>query len=275
MDSYNIPSAVKLLPEFIDVLSRWYIRRSRGRFASGSQDALSTLHYVLVEFTKISAPIVPFVSEEIFLNLQNDDRYESVHLSDLDKPKKSSLEGNVSLLEKMELVREISTLGQSLRVQNNLKVRQPLQKVEIYIKNKELANKDDISWMNEIVKDELNVKQVEFVNKKPKDPLLVSSGLNDTLFVGLDPKLTPELEAEGIIRELTRQIQSQRKKLGLNMGDKIELKIQTEDKKLIEIIKNSTKDFAESVNATTVEFSKTILEHKLSINGSALTLSLS
>jgi isoleucyl-tRNA synthetase len=275
MDSYNIPAAVKLLPEFIDVLSRWYIRRSRSRFASGSQDALSTLHYIFVEFSKLSAPIVPFVSEEIFLTLQDGNDFESVHLADLTKPKKSILDDNSNLLKKMLLVREISTLGQSLRVQNNLKVRQPLQKVEVYIKDKELATKEDMQWMNEIVKDELNVKQVEFVNKKPKDELLVSSGLNDTLFVGLDPKLTPELEAEGILRELTRQIQSQRKKLGLNMGDKIELTIQTEDKKLDEIIKKNTKEFSESVNATKVQFSNTPLEHKLSINGSVLTLSLS
>ncbi|HRP50988.1 MAG TPA: class I tRNA ligase family protein [Candidatus Dojkabacteria bacterium] len=275
MDSYNIPSAVKLLPEFIDILSRWYIRRSRSRFAQGSEDALSTLHYILVEFTKLSASVVPFVSEEIFQNLQNDNQFESVHLSDLEKPKKSTLENNASLLQKMELVREISTLGQSLRVQNNLKVRQPLQSVEIYLQDKNLATEGDMGWMNEIVKDELNVKQVKFVNKKPENELLVSSGLNDTLFVGLDSKLTPELEAEGILRELTRQIQSQRKKLGLNMGDKIDLTIQTDDKKLDGIIKKNQKGFAESVNATNIHFTTANLEHKLSINGSELTLSLS
>lgn len=274
MDSYNIPSAVKLLPEFIDVLSRWYIRRSRSRFAAGSVEALSTLHYVLVEFSKMSAPVVPFVSEEIFLNLQFNNEFESVHLTNLDKPKKTDLEKNSDLLKKMDLVREISTLGQSLRVQNNLKVRQPLQKVEIQIKDKEILTKEDLQWMNEIVKDELNVKQVEFIDKKPNEEFLTSS-TNENLIVGLDPRITSELEAEGIIRELTRQIQSQRKKIGLQMGDGITLTINTSDEKLINTIKRNQKELTESINAKLVKFSDKSLEQRLIINGIEVTLSIS
>ena len=69
MDEYNIPSAVREIPKFIDDLSKWYIRRSRSRFNAGDTSALSTLYYVLVEFIKVIAPVSPFISEAIYQNL--------------------------------------------------------------------------------------------------------------------------------------------------------------------------------------------------------------
>lgn len=274
MEAYNIPSAVKLLPEFVDILSRWYIRRSRDRFTSGSKEALSTLYHVLVEFSKVSASVVPFVSEEIYRTLTSGikNHPESVHLTDLTEPK-SGL--NQSLLAHMNLVREIAALGQSLRVQNNLKVRQPLQKVLIDVGKERKFSQTNLEWMVEIIKDELNVKQVVF-GKVPlnKDNLLVTSDINKTLLIGLDKKITPELENEGLLRELTRQIQSQRKRLGFKMGDKVKISLNTDDLKLKKAIGSSLETFKSSINASTFNVTGEKEAIEMKVNGITVSVSI-
>jgi isoleucyl-tRNA synthetase len=84
LSSYNVPSAVKSLEEFVDDLSRWYVRRSRDRISRGDSEALSTLYKVLMEFSKASAPIIPFISENIyrFLIKAKENDLNSFHLCD-------------------------------------------------------------------------------------------------------------------------------------------------------------------------------------------------
>ena len=278
MDNYLIPPAVKILPEFIDTLSRWYIRRSRNRFANGSNEALSTLYKVLIEFSKLSASIVPFISEELYQSLvgSSEESAESVHLMNLEKPKSSEIKTHAVLVENMRIVREISSLGQSLRVQNNLKVRQPLSKVEIYLIERKKFSQSDLIWMIEIIKDELNVKHVEFKTKKLNDvKLLVTSSTNQNLFVGLDSTITPELETEGILREFTRQIQHIRKKQGFKIGDTIEVTIQTESKKLLDSLNKTKDEFEKSINTKLLTISKEPQKTELTINNHKVTLSIS
>lgn len=274
MESYDIPSAVKVLPEFVDILSRWYIRRSRQRFADGDKQALSTLYSVLIEFIKICAPIVPFSTEDIFLNLSRgiDGFSESVHLENLKDYKENVIKDSKELVEKMDMVRTISTLGQSLRVQNSLKVRQPLSEICVKIQKTQEPNKEELIWMIDIIKDELNVKKVTFLQNLPegKDWLLAKN----TLSISLNSKITPELEQEGILREVTRQIQNQRKKLGLQMGDFISIKLQIEDKKLEQVISRNLESFKESINAKTLEIVTTKQAQQLDINGKIITISI-
>lgn len=279
MERYSIPAAVKVLPEFIDTLSRWYIRRSRERFSAGSKDALQTLYTILVEFSKLSACIVPFVSEDIYQNLfhsLNKDSTESVHLTDLKNPSKKELKDNEPLLLNMDIVRSIATLGQSLRVQNNLKLRQPLAKVQISTKEKSKIDSHHIAWMEEIVKDELNVKEVIFTSKAPTGQHWITANqIDGNLSVSLYTEISRELEQEGLLRELSRKIQDQRKQRGLKIGDKINITLGTENQLLIDTLKVYREDFNQSVNATSVEFDESAKGIELNVNGIIVHLIIS
>lgn len=267
MENYNIPSAVRTIPEFIDLLSRWYIRRSRNRFADGNTDALATLHYVLVEFSKLCAPIIPFISEEIFQNLNNSDK-NSIHLEDISNPDEKLISSNESLVEQMNMVRTVSSLGQSLRVKNSLKVRQPLSEVVIVSETKISISKDDLGWIESIIKDELNVKKVKFDTKLPKGSnWLVNDESTDNIKVALDSILTKELETEGLMREFTRLIQAERKNQGLKFEDKIVLNISTSNTQLLSLITSKSKELSEAVGASKITTTSTDVDKKFKING--------
>ncbi len=212
LEQYNIPASVKLIQPTIDTISSWWIRRSRSRFASGDVEALQNLYAVLVQFAKTFAPQMPFLTESMYQNLVVNPRIknflESVHLElypevkDIDK----------NLLEEMEVVRSICSLGLNLRDENSLKLRQPLQKAYANIQNSELL---------EIVKEELNVKDVEFVKSKedlPKNVVLKEEGNN---LVALDIKLTKELKEEGFYNDFGRIIQNLRKEKGCKVGEEV------------------------------------------------------
>ena len=185
LNKFDAYSASVEIEKFVSDLSTWYIRRSRDRM---TDEFFSTCHEVLVTLCKLLAPFTPFIAEEIFRNLTGK---ESVHLADwptLSKSSKSSSEGE-TLRAQMRLVREICEQGHAQRKSNNLKVRQPLQKITI---DKKLS--EDLL---QLIKDELNVKEVVFGDK-----------------FELDTKLTPELEAEGRARDIVRDIQDARKAAG-------------------------------------------------------------
>jgi len=147
----------------------------------------------------IAAPVIPFITEEIFKNLTGK---QSVHLEDWPKPKPV----NQKLLEQMVLVRRICELGHAARKKAGIRVRQPLAKIRIKNQKLEIKNDDELV---QVIKEELNVKQVIFEEDKGE------------LKVKLDFKLTPALKAEGDARELVRQIQQQRKKQGCRLDQKI------------------------------------------------------
>lgn len=197
MDRYDLPSAMKPILPFIEDASNWYVRRSRRRFWKSEDDgdkgeAYRTLHYVLVRLSYILAPFTPFLAEELYQKLTGG---ESVHL--LDWPAAGGV--NEVVVGEMETVREYVNQGLSLRAANRLKVRQPLMSITVPTLGTAVN-------FGDILRDELNVKAVI------EGPELA-----------LDTVLTPELQREGMMRELVRNIQTARKAAGLNVDDRIVL----------------------------------------------------
>jgi len=158
LNEFDTTKAVRKIQEFINEdLSNWYIRRSRRRFWSeeltdDKKSVYNTTHEVLVNVAKLSAPFAPYISEEIYRNLTGD---KSVHLADFPVADEKLIDLNVE--EKMDLVRDLVGLGRSARESVKIKVRQPISNVLIDGKYESL-----ISDLVPLIKEELNVKQVEF-----------------------------------------------------------------------------------------------------------------
>ena len=164
LSNYEITEASKTLQEFVDDLSNWYVRRSRERFWQKGMEqdninAYMTLHTVLVTFCKICAPMIPFMTEEIYQNLvrTNDPTApESIHLCDF--PVRDDKMIDKDLESDMQLVLEASTLARSARNAANIKNRQPLSK--LYIKAERPLN----DYYKAILADELNVKEIDEID---------------------------------------------------------------------------------------------------------------
>jgi isoleucyl-tRNA synthetase len=208
LEEYNTVKACSEIRKYIDDLSTWYVRNSRDRFNEGDIKARKTLRYVLEKIVRILAPIIPFASEKIYQDMNG--KNKSVHLENW--PKSDGKWEDTLFLEKMELIRNQVSEALRQRDQNKIPLKWPLAKAKISDNN---YSKEFI----EIFKKEVNVKEVEFLKK-------TSSNID----VELDFGITPELEAEGYARELSRKVQSFRKKLGLNKEDEITLNIVCNEK---------------------------------------------
>lgn len=161
MEEYNLYKVVPLLVDFIDNLTNWYIRRSRRRFWKSENDedknnAYTTLYWVLVEFSKLMAPFLPFLTEAIFRNLSS--ARGSVHCEAY--PESNARLTNADLVEKMHNVRTIVTMARALRSRFNLKTRQPLSELTVVIRNDSMRGL--MQDMESLLRDELNVKKVRF-----------------------------------------------------------------------------------------------------------------
>ena len=265
-DEYNLPAVVKEYKLFISELSKWYIRRSRERFNDNNEQSLTTLYLVLVDFAKILAPMCPFISEEIFKNLTS---LESVHLCDFPKVNQKFYKENVDLLEKMEFVRNVVELGQSIRVQKGLKVRQVLSELQV--------EKEMDKWMENLIFDELNVKSVITVKKlNTLEGWIVASSEDKKLSISLNTNLTEELLSEGIYREVVRGIQNQRKKTGLIIGQKINLELGITDKQIEKVIKTNIEKLKKDIDASSIKLTSNILvwDVTIKINSSELMLKM-
>ena len=164
LDGYNVAAAGTEIEKFIDLLTNWYIRRSRRRFWKSENDkdkndAYETLFYILLEFSRLLAPFVPFLAEEIYLNLSKGELKDSVHLEDF--PVIRSELRDIELEQKMNIIRETVTLGRSLRNDNKLKIRQPLSELKI-ISN----NRKSVQELLPMVSEELNVKSISFIESE-------------------------------------------------------------------------------------------------------------
>ncbi|GIW23308.1 MAG: isoleucine--tRNA ligase [Candidatus Sericytochromatia bacterium] len=167
MDVYDLNMAVKPFVNFIEQLTNWYIRRSRRRFWKSEndlnkQEAYYTLYNVLIEFSKIIAPFLPFISEAIYQNLKNDDMPESVHLCDYPEYKEELRD--YFLESKMNLVQKAVSMGRALRARHKLKIRQPLK--TIYLVTKDSLLIESLGEMEDLIKEELNVKNVVLSDKE-------------------------------------------------------------------------------------------------------------
>lgn len=171
LDGYKSHMAVRHLQDFVDALSNWYVRRSRGRFWAEGQTAdkaaaFATLYEVLVDLTKLVAPFVPFLAERLYQNLVRSadaSAPESVHLAEFPEP--SEARRDDVLRSAMALVRDAVTLGQRVRNENKLKVRQPLGEAILVV-----ASDDERAFLDrfqEAIREELNVERVTFT-KEPE-----------------------------------------------------------------------------------------------------------
>ncbi len=163
MDQYDLQRAVRPFVRFMEDLTNWYIRRSRRRFWKSQNDddkrqAYATLNYVLLQFSKIAAPFVPFIAESIYQNLRTDDMPVSVHLCDF--PTADGARRDTALEADMEVVMTIVRMGRLLRTDNDLKVRQPLSTLHVVSRDAALLGR--LHAYEDIVRDELNVKEIVF-----------------------------------------------------------------------------------------------------------------
>jgi isoleucyl-tRNA synthetase len=213
LDGFDTPRAARPLREFVEDFSTWYVRRSRERVksedAADRKNALSTMRYVLREFSKVIAPFMPFVADEVYRGVRQDDEPISVHLTEWPLKEPGLLDALRSLvgvsvraakelIDDMREARELVSLALEARQKAGIKVRQPLKKLTV--NSEQLLGKFQLL---ELIRDEINVKEV-----------LVNTGIEGR--VALDTEITPELREEGDIRELLRAVQDLRKEKGFS-----------------------------------------------------------
>ena len=251
MNIYNIPRALEGVLPFLDDASNWFVRRSRRRFwksenGADKLQAYQTLHYILSYLALILAPFVPFLAEELWSKMVGDG---SVHLKDW--PEAGEIDE--SLLAEMAEVRGYVNEALALRAKNGVKIRQPLASVKV----PQNAKSFDFT---PILMEELNVKNVEFGGES----------------VEFDFELTPELRAEGLMREIIRHIQAARKKAGLNVDDRIELNFTSENAEVLDVFKKFEQEISKEVLATKAEISENQLDfvQVVKVEGSEVKISL-
>lgn len=227
MENYELDRATRPISLFIDDLSTWYLRRSRDRFKGSDKEdkieALKTTKYVLGEFSKVIAPFMPFFAEYLYLEVTGGTDNESVHLEKW--PKGGKVDKNI--IDNMQNVRDVVSLGLEARDVAQIKVRQPLAKLSIKKKGDELEDS-----LLELVMDEINVKEVVYEEIEEN--------------VMLDTTLTSELKEEGDYRDLLRKVQELRKKAGLDPQDIVVIKISVDanGKKIVEKFEEDLKSVA-------------------------------
>lgn len=267
MDAYNIPRALEGVLPFLDDASNWFVRRSRRRFwksenGADKLQAYQTLHYVLSYLALILAPFVPFLAEELWGKMVGD---SSVHLKDW--PEAGEIDE--SLLAEMAKVRGYVNEALALRAKNGVKIRQPLKEVVI----PHVAS--DLKWFVEILQEELNVKGVSYVVlEKDENGEILSHKPAEK--VDFNFEITPELRAEGLMREIIRHIQASRKKAGLNVDGRIELNFSSENEDLSGAFKKFIQEISKEVLAEKAEFSNDELEFSqtVKIEGGEAKISL-
>jgi isoleucyl-tRNA synthetase len=203
-ENYKLDEATRPLDGLVDDLSVWYTRRSRDRLKGllGEEEkaiALRTLKYVLLEMSKLMAPVMPFLAERVYKEVGG--KRESVHLEKWSAAQ-SALPEEDEIVKRMASTREIVSELLMLRSKASLSVRQPLSSA--------LISREDVYI--DIIKDEVNVKEIVFSKEGGES-------------VSLDTILTPSLVREGDIRNLIRAIQDTRKTLGMKQEDKAVLEL--------------------------------------------------
>ena len=169
-ENYDMTRAARIISDFVmDDVSNWYVRRNRRRFWKGelNEDKLSayqTLYEILITVGKLIAPVAPFISEELFLNLKIDDDIESVHLVEFPELTEEMRGKQDSKLEyRMQIAQQVVSLARSLRNNARLKVRKPLHRMIIASQSQSV--RESVTQTSEIIKDEINVKNIEIIEE--------------------------------------------------------------------------------------------------------------
>ncbi len=212
MEAYHLPNAVRSIQDFVTDLSQWYVRRSRDRMKDG--EGVDVFGAVLYELSKLLAPFAPFLAEDLYQavtqkNFVSDD---TVHLEMWTED--MSAWSNDAVIKDMALARKAVEMGLSSRKEAKLKVRQPLSQFAV-------NSSALVQEYSEILAAELNVKEVLFAED-------VTTGLaghwvgreDEQVNVSLCTDLTPELEREGLAREVIRALNGLRKQAGLTPTDR-------------------------------------------------------
>lgn len=227
LKEFNPRDASGTIEEFVSDLSTWFIRRSRNRVWTNSDkitdkaEFYQTFYTVLVNLSIIISPFVPVLSDLMYVNLTGK---ESVHLSSWPK----SVSGfDHKLIADMKAIRKMAEAGHRTRKEQKLKVRQPLSKATLStIPEYSFALEKNIPAYKALLKEELNVKGIDINLDKKKSEITIV----------FDTQLTPELEKEGKLRDLVRQVQEQRKKANILPVEQIDITLPKEFKEFEGII---------------------------------------
>lgn len=256
-DNYDFTSAARRAGNFVDELSNWYVRRGRRRFWKSEEDAdklaaYNTLYQCLVTLSKLLAPFVPFIAEEIYRNLicsVNQQAPESVHLTDFPLANEAKIDDRLD--GEVRLAMKIASLGRAARAKAGIKVRQPLAKAIITLTQE--SGRGALQKSAADVMDEINVKELEFVKDTLSEDMPYHAVANDGKYwVAIDARLSPQLEDEGASREIVRHIQTMRRAAGFDVADHIATYYQGE-----EDITRVMKDFAGYIKQETLSLELT------------------
>ncbi len=234
LDAYDTVHATRAIQDYVSDLSTWYLRRSRKR---KDEAFFRTLRQNLIAVSKIMAPFMPLFPDALYISLESKGK-QSVHLEDwplLRSRKRTKTEEK--LLRDMATVRNFASAVLAKRAELGIKVRQPLR--DLKVKDQKLKGEKELL---EILKDEINVKQITF-DKNLKEEFV------------LDTEITRELREEGMLRELTRTIQGLRQDAKLEPKDRIALMMDG-DKELAHIVEENTDFIKRETNAASVEWKR-------------------
>jgi isoleucyl-tRNA synthetase len=202
MNGYEITRSARMLSDFtIDELSNWYVRRNRKRFRNPENDidklaAYQTLFECLVEIFKMLAPVSPFISDKLYLDLSGDK--DSIHLSEFSDSNENDID--VKLEKRMEIAQKIVYLVRAVRVKNNLKVRQPLKQLLVPVFDAD--DKNALLKVKDIILEEVNVKELNII-EGDSDIIIKKSKPN---FKSIGPKFGKDVKkVQSIINNFTKE----------------------------------------------------------------------
>jgi isoleucyl-tRNA synthetase len=242
LEAYNPTEAGRKIESFVNDLSNWYVRRSRRRFWKSENDAdklaaYNTLYECLVTLAKLLAPFTPFLAEELYQNLVSSVSRrapQSVHLTDFPVADKTKIDRR--LIADTQLAMKIVSLGRAARSQAGIKVRQPLAHVVVSVASN--TEQESLERLKPQILEELNVKELKFAGVVEVVKLdghgYVVSGLEvdrvkgikvptsgGVYFVAVPTEIPPELQAEGLAREIVHRLQTMRRSAGFDIADRI------------------------------------------------------
>lgn len=333
MDSYDTPAACKVVERFFEVLNNWYIRRNKDRFWKSEYDqdkqaAYDTLYSVIHIMVRAFSPLLPLLTEVVYQGLAGADT--SVHLQDY--PDVSGIADDAELVWDMDRVQDVCNAALSIRNAENVRVRQPLSRLTVISENS-----GSLDGYADIIKDELNVKELafeedveEFAEQKlsinfpvlgkrlpqkmkdviaatkqgkweqlsdgrieaagevleveecrlllePKDKKGAAALSSNDALVKLDLEITPQLQQEGIARDLVRLIQQSRKEADLHISDRIALRVDSSHAMVNDAV-SSFKDYiAEQTLAVSVNENADDAQHSFEqkLDGNVVNIAFS